>query len=404
MNILNDAYEIVGTDYEKFTEAVKNMAAITKTTKLISGNITGLSVMDNEEVSTPDTQAFYILSPENIEGFMEGEKMHYGRVLKSQLGEETLEEMKRTTNLAFLVDKEKLIVSDLAMATLSARAGVSGSATFCRQNLIRNMHLIDGLQHAGSTTTIVYREVDGIKKAFAVMGSQYRYVPQTIVMDIAEEIKSDATMGRWETTRWSINHQYTELMGTFPEVAEDFEAVYGIKDKVPGVIIETSDIGCCSITIKGILKSGASYVITDEIKCQHTLNVTPAKVIGRIKTELFDKFRKLPETLMHLIGIPIENDAIEDIIKVTFKKCFPKKFISEDRRKRLESMILMDFNPEISYTMYDIADKFLSLSEHIVGLNKVSTDEICKLAGKVPYFLESLDLSKEKDEEDFILI
>ena len=255
------------------------------------------------------------------------------------------------------------------------------------------MHLADCLQHNGKTT-IVYREANGVKKVFAVCGRQYKYVPQTIIADIAEMINKDSVMGKTETYQWEINHSISSIIEIFPEMKEDFEAAYGIKDKTPGIIIETSDIGCCSITIKSILKSGRGYVELDEIKFQHTPNTTAEKVLDAANKEIFAKIRKLPECLMSLIGEPL---TYEEVL-IAIEKCLdaiPRKILSMAKRKELSEAIKEEFDGSISYTKYDVADKFLELPDRISGLEKVTITEIRKACGKIPYLLEKMSLKEE---------
>lgn len=398
MNLL-DTYSLTGTEKADFEKAVKEMAEVTKTMTINTEMIQSLSVCNLKEFENEDTQAFYMLGNLQLDKLMSGGKMQVGRVYKSSFGEDILNEMKNSTNLCFLIDKEKYPVSSLALLTLTARAGVTGESTFNRQNLIRNMHIADTLQRGGKTT-IVYREENGVKKIFAVMGRAYNYIPQTILLDIITLIDKDKKLGISSPVCWGISHSITSYMETFPEAAEDFERTYGIKDKTPGIIIETSDIGYCSVTVKSVLKTKGSYVVMDEIKFQHTPKTTPERIITAIDKDIFDKIRNLPECLMTLMGISLNYD---EAVKITKKAIdgIPRKCLSKERTKELKACIIEEYSPEISYTLYDVADKFIELPGRIHGLDNTTITELRKICGKIPYQLEKL--AKEKEEEIVVI-
>lgn len=423
---LLDSFCVTGTDYEEFKEEVKE---ITDATKFVSANgaeVTVLSYCDLPKYQTPGRHMFYAFMPEIVEDILKGGKLKMGFIPvdpENPVKEGIMQEMKKSTGIILVIDKEKYILGRHALVGLCTNAATIGSATISRNNMLRDAHVADCLHNRRHKIGIVYREDNGVKKAFAVTGSKYTMVPQTVVIDIADKMIEEKILGKVNVFRWSIDHNFTNLILTFPEAAEDFEATYGVKGIIPGVIICTSDTGDSSVIIKGIFLKGNSYVITEEVRKIHTLTIDASKVLSEVDDRIFANVRKLPETLMKLIGKSITDysridlstsrgcsrniDILQEFLKSKIMPEFANTLTKKASGELLNN-IIAELNPTIPYTLYDIAEIFMTVPERIEGINANTLNNVRKVCAKIPYVLAKYaksdthtDVSKE---EEIILI
>ena len=418
MKTLMDKYYSGGTVYEDFKKVIINTDNITKNFRTNIDSIHLLSICTLPEYKKEGYQAFYIFTKENVESILAGGKFKIGHVPVEKIGEELLNECRATTGLMAIIGDEKYIVSELAFNTLMMRAGVSGDMTVIRNNMIRDLHIADALQHRSDYTTIVYREVEGIKKIFAFMGRQYGYIPQSSITDMADNIISDGVLGEVECMGWTVSQDFTNLVLKFPEAAEEFKDVYGV-DITPGVLFCTSDTGDSAVTARGIYLSGHSYVITEEIKKNHTTGLNINDLIKEVDEEIFKKIRKFPELLMSLIGEYVTDYSsidlttmsgqqknsliVGDMIEKIFKS-FKMKDLAAKKKKEIINAMKQEINPAIPYTKYDLAMLFIDLPDRISGINdRYLLDDIRKNCGKVPQFIKDKLSTKIEDDSEIFL-
>lgn len=416
-----DTYSCKGNSIETFKEENAKIAENTKEICARSGDIIFLSLCEIPEFQIEGKVTFYVLSNEYITDVLQkGSRFRVGTLNEDELGEELLDELKSTTGLMAIIDGVKYLVSDLAIPTLTIRAGVGGDETISRQNLFRNLHFADALIHRNAPVHFVYREgvnLEGktVRKILAGFGAAYTYVPQTIMYDAAEEILKDGILGEASVKYWEISHEYTDIEIMFPEMKDTFSKEYGVDSLIPGVFMCTSDIGKSSVIVRGVLYSGSSYVIIDEVMIKHVGNITKDDILEKVREDIFPKIRTYPEILAKLIGeyaldyskidLTTEKGCEKNLKGMTelnekiMRSCF-KGIIPLKRMKQLIECMNDEINSSIKYTLYDVALNFLSIPERVEGFDRVTINEIKKAAAKVPAHLEK----KTPKKEDVVLL
>lgn len=390
-----------GSALDDFKEVNEALAGITYNIEVLGRDLTFLSLCDIPEKQVPGKVVFYVFNEETLADFFEGKKLQVGAISEESIGEELLDELRKTTGLVVIhrPTEQRFIVSDLAIPTLTIRAQVNGDATINRQNLVRNMHFADTIIARNERVNMVYREENGVKKIFACMGRQFKLIRQTIIADMADKIMGDEIMGKASVMNWSVDHSFTELNLVFPKLKEDFEAAYKVTGITPGVQLMTSDIGRCSIIARGVYYKGHSYVITDEVQIKHVSSVTSENVLRAVNEGIFDKVRVFPELCATLIGKEVLDYSSIDLstaegqtknreaITELYKKCVRsvlKADLPVKRQKELLEALNDEINPSIPYTLYDIAMTFIELPDRIAGVDYVTTMHVRKACAKAP--------------------
>ncbi len=412
-NTLLDNVCYTGTDYTEFENHCKELAGITKLIKAHGRECEIYSYVDtNVHANDPDepmTCWLVQLSEDAIsKTFLRDEKLVAGHFNGERYGEELFKEFTNGTGLMMRIGGENYLVSPGAIKTLTIRSGVGGDVTTGRNNLIRNLHLADGIYYKNEPINFVYREVEDesgrpVKKIFAAFGGAYQLLPQTVLLDIIEKFEAEGKIGGLKPYKWAVDHRLTSISFDLPDIAEDMKSVYGIKDEIiPGIMLETSDTGDSSIVIKGTYRIGGSYITTDSVLAKHTKSLTAERVIEDADKKIFEKIRKLPECLMGLMskeaadyssldltskdGQDANIESISDYMDIALSKClskFPMK-----RRTALREALIAELNPTAHYTLYDLAVMFIKVPERIEAeLDAQSMRDLRAGCAQVPYTL-----------------
>lgn len=435
---LLDSFKISGNEYPVFKEVVTDMDAVTKELIAYSKEITFLSLCNLPEYQQPGKVAFYVLSEGIINGFLKfGNKFQVGLVPESEIGAELLDELRNTTGLIAIIHDQKYIISDISIPLLCMRASISGNLTINRQNFVRNLHLADALFSKNEKIHFIYREYpiaeksDGTvvtaKKIFSALGGKYAMIPQDILIKMEQAVTKEGVLGRTEIKSWTVDHEFTDLFIEFPDAAKDFVDTYKLKeDVIPGLFLCTSDIGKSSVIVRGTYRIGRHYIITDEVMMKHTSKhldedgkVNVEKIVSDISDTIFSNIRKLPETLMELIGqevldykkIDLSTEegsaanflALKNIYEKVLNKEFDKILPAKKRAALLECMC-DEINTSIPYTFYDVATNFMSIPERIEGICRTTLIDLRKVCAKVPYTLLRKDFRKTKEENGILLL
>ncbi len=402
LEILNGA-GMTGTDYEEFKKENAELAKATKVEVAYGRDISLLSLCEVPDFQEPGYTMFWVLSDVNLWEFRKSNRTPLrARLKESGYPKAVLDELKATTGLMLLIDGEKYVVAQHAMATLSQQASVSGTMTLQRANFLRDMHLADAIFYKNEPLTIVYREteVEGVtvKKVYAVFAGVYTEIPQTIVTDIAEAVKSDEIMGDAKVTSWEINHEVTSLRMCYPTIQDVYEKDLGVKELTPGLMIQTSDVGDSAIRVFGTMNTRRSYVITEEIAAKHTKKNAedPSSIIEDIDKKIFFEHRKLPELLADLIGREAvdysdpnhyENllNLVWDIMEKMLKGVLTKRQIMA-----LNDSIQIELDASVKYTLYDIAIIMMDMPERIKGIDDALMINVRKALSKAPSIVDEV--------------
>lgn len=419
IGLLEDAFATHGTALADFTRVTTEMSEITKDIECRGGDLTFLSLCEREEAQKPGKVAFYILNEENIEAYLNENKFFpVGTVSVEKVGQALIDEMKNSSRLMLLIKNVPYLVSELALPTITIRALVGGQVTIERNNLIRDMHIADALICRNEYIRFVYREVSigkdaagndiVVKKIFAAMGGMFRSVPQTILADSIDLIRSEGKMGKEKVHNWSVDQTFTSIYLEYDQVTEDIRQAYQLPDQIiPGVYLCTSDIGRSSIIGRGCYrrKGSNSYVVTDEVAFKHTGKACKEVVLKQLDNGVFAKLRKLPEALCNLIGKDVtdytkldlsttegqeENVRIMGEVYRTVIKKLLKEKVGAKNGEELAEQMASEINPSLHYTMYDVALAFMDIPDRVANTDRATDMEIRKICAKIPFEIEKI--------------
>jgi len=303
---------------------------------------------------------------------------------------------------------EFLPVSAKAISTIANRIKYGGS-NFFTDRLIRDMAIASHFDKPIPVSAVLRTDSEsGKQKVFAVMSEKYTIIPQKTIISIIDKIskEAEADLGKTVISDWYIDHSVTRINLDFPEKAEEIAETYSMAESmVPGIMIETSDIGDCSLRLRGYFKIGSYTVYTKNEYVQiHSGKFDEAEAVNAATGKIFPEYMSYPKKLVSLMAIDITDDSMSSAMKIkkmtkaykdVSKKIGLVKEIGKKREKPLMEQLINGINTDISYTAYDVAMTFLTLPKMILSDNKNLIRSIAKIT------VNTLDAF---DEEDDLLI
>ena len=428
MNLLNDEYVKTGKDLQAFYEELQNVEENTSFEKKSLNSIKLLSCQDfagNETLIELDPKKPYKKNKKSISLKIMPFDHKY---LTTQGYDEDLvkEAVKSGLFIGSLRKPETIVpISSHAISSMAQRAKLGGS-NFFKKSLTRDLSISE---HFGSDTpvTIVKRKENGLSKVFAVMSSDYSPISQKIISELVERIEKlaeEENFGKTNCRSWYVSNEFTRIYLEFPDMAEEFFDMYMVSDVIPGIMIETSDVGICAFRVKGYIRQG-SYItyMTEEYSQIHSGMIKKDEILDAARKSIFPKFSLYPERLAELMMINITDPSMtyeekfarlkklcEHILKVSGIQ----KIIGKKRTKALKEQLAENFyisasvNPgeaEVNVSAYDVAELFISLPSRIENLNQSLIDRIAEATVSVYNF----DFNKflrnlEKEEEEIVIV
>jgi hypothetical protein len=287
-------------------------------------------------------------------------------------------------------------ISEKALNTIANRIKFGGS-NFSKPCLVRDLTIANYFSKPVPVYTIERTDPDsGSAKIFAVMSNKYTHIEQDmlliIIKHILEEAKRD--LGAGVCNDWYIDHSITRVYIDFEEYASQITKDYGLPDEmVPGIMIETSDIGDCSLRIKGYFRLGGNLTYMEKEFSQiHSGELDLEKLLITVSDHIFPEYRIYPEKLANLMLIDLVDSTMSKAQKIKTmtmyyrdisKKIGLVKAIGKKREKALIDQLILGINPEIDYTAYDVAETFLTLSSTLVIENRSVVDSVSKVVRNV---------------------
>lgn len=403
---LMDNYVATGNDFETFNKELKELA---KRTTVERPRMKDIELLSQADIKDKDNLCMYRLTPGNIwmsstagQRELQFAKMKKDAFERADAGE-LVKEYENSTSLMMRIDGKIYFTSLDMLGTLGLRVGMSGR-TMYEPSLERDVLIAKGLD-SDEEVSLIVRNEDGIKKVFAALSKRYSYVPQTVLTDIVEKIKSESGLGEMKCHHWTINHQNAEIYIEFPEKAEKIATTYKKKFKaniVPGLYLAKSDVGEGSITIRSTWRVDSSIIMQGEIKRKHSGEINIDKLLEDAKTNVFEQYKVLPDTLCDLMMIDItdpdwrstmttedfENknkSTVATVLKKVFKEVDMVGAITKKNEKTLYDLLCDSINPTVDYTAYDIAMMVMTVPQCLTGLPKTYTTPLAKACGRAPY-------------------
>lgn len=376
---LAETYEVVGSDFNDFRKALVELTGSTNLTPYEPNEICLMSY-DGE-----DAEAIYLLCHMR-DGTMRRRRLKKDDLERKAVPEEILKEFKDGNRLMLLLDK--CITSFTSMnfvATLASRIGLAGQSLFT-PTVKRDAYMAELLNNTTAPINVVTRKVNGVIKAFAAHSQGYPYIPQTILLEIIDKIKSDGSMGEIAVRSWRINHSITSVYIEFPEYADDVSATYHLPDIViPGMILFTSDIGDASVSCIGTWKIKGCRVSQSSYKRRHRGDVDSAEIVKAIDKDVFSLYRKVPQRLCDLLSIDIADPESAIVMALSKKGIDLSGTIGKKPASQLEEALIAEIDSSVTYTAYDIVNSIMSVPERVSGLSETNVDKLSALVLKAAF-------------------
>lgn len=388
-NVLNDNWQIKGSDYKEFCSEIK---AIDERTRqiIVPTNTVGIftklnrtdeiiekclkritdatkrAECDRKFSSDKIITAILSSNDENNERIFTVSKDFY--LKKGAAPDELMKELRENGYWLTIPGEKHVYVSSHLLPTMGLRAGISGLGL--EKNCYeRNAYFVKRFSDDPDESTVVIREIDvgngeKIKKAFSMLSGRYTHIPQTTMLDIISSIQT--SIGEVKCRRFEINNNFSEIYLYFPEIAEDFKNNYNLPDEIlPGLYLKTSDCGESSFVIQGIYcMKKSSEIIFDEYSRVHKGTVDINNIVSAAK-KIYNRYTELPEKLLTLMTVNISNP--EDAIKNMSKRIGLVKAIGKKTEAKLVKSLIDEIPINTTMTGYDIVMNFITLPERITN-------------------------------------
>lgn len=429
-NFLNDEWMETGNSFDSLKEGIKKMEEATEIKEVPMNDIYFLSVSDlgtgycaiplHADECFKKTKASLSLRkyPIDMDSYI---KAGYdGEIVTSafQNGLFMIESNKKlsTAKIKKMIENGSYVpVSEKAMSTISNRISHFGFGFFS-ERLIRDLSISSKFDKPIPVSVISRKDPDsGLKKVFAVMSQKYAAIPQEVLIKMVNHLlEKETSLGEALCSSWSISHSVTRVYIEFPEKEKEFTELYELPEPmIPGIMLETSDIGDCALRMRGYFRFETNNFVNymeEEYARIHSGTFDFSELIDAVKTSIFPKYCTYPEHLAKLMTIDITTEemspadklkAITKVYRKMSKEIGLVKAIGKNREKNLISQMIDSYDLEsstLNYTAYDVAMDFLSLPSRIESANGSVVEAISKLAPRVMTF------KFEEKEEELLLV
>ena len=262
-----------------------------------------------------------------------------------------------------------------------------------------------------SNRVLVTRHFNGVYKIFSILGARYKPLPQNALLTLYRSLPL-ATLGRAECRQWTISHSHTSIHIEFPDKAEEFQMLYGLPKKfIPGIYMETSDTGDCSVRVIGTWRVGGSIASGEVVAKKHMGNISFEGILEDAEKAIFAEYTKLPETLCELMtqeitdpswdlstpaGVEKNRRQLDTVIRHAFNVLGIRAAISYKLESSLLEQFISEFDPTIPFTAYDIAAAIMGIGDRTEGLCASSAEKLSKAIAKAPYISYNVTVRKEE--------
>ena len=268
--------------------------------------------------------------------------------------------------LMLMHGSDKFFTADSLIPTMTQRIGAGGTNAG-RPSFKRDAYFAELLEVEEQDVKMLIRSIDGVKKVFAMHSARYGFVPQTMILDIVDQIEHG--LGKPVCKYWEVTNARTEVYLEFPEKAADFAKTYGLPEKiVPGLKLITSDVGESSVCAIGTWRRENVPLGYEVYTRKHVGKIEPDKVLEQISQRIFAKYDRIPKRLCELMKIEVDSPI--DCVDSIFEQIKVKDEIGVRRMPQLQSIMRDQFNYIVRYTAFDVAMALMALPDMVQGLPK----------------------------------
>jgi hypothetical protein len=422
MNFLNDFYAETA-DANNYDQKIVEWSGKTGCITTHGAEMQFFSYTD--ALKRPDGKdTFFALLPEYADAFEQG-RMIPNCGITLNVPDELKDQMKGTNKLLLMINSEMYLVSEFAIALLNRWAGVTGeTAANPSHFLLRNLHMAAAIQSRNPKLKVIFRQEGAVKKVFAVMSGSYTFRPQNVILDVLNMLRGDHTLS---VQGANLSHLETSLMAALPREEDEYRELFKASHVEleggsfrPILEVKTSDIGRSSLIVRSLLEysDGAAThrVIMDTVPMMHS----GAMDLSKVDDTIFANIRKLPETLVELMGRPIcdyskvdltseagcskNRKALEKVIRYGFKTCADAFGGCTIKKRSLINDLVAERDLTVPYTLYDIAVLFMGIPDRAAGLSESTISILRTDCGKVPYALAKYNAAKTADDDSDVTL
>lgn len=351
-----------GTELDDLRALLEWMDRITVLVTVCSADIELLSLKKGV-VSAPGTLPFRRFSP--FKGELPGVTLPLENEENRSKLAPLVKELKQNC-LMLMHGKDKFFTADTLIPTLAQRIGAGGTNA-SRPSFKRDAYFAELLEVEEQDVKLLIRQIDGVKKAYAMHSNRYGFVPQTMILDIIDQIEHG--LGKPVCKKWEVTNAKTEIYLEFPEKANDFARTYGVPKKiVPGLKLITSDVGESSVCAVGTWRLEGMPLGYEVYTRKHVGKVEPEKILEQISQRIFAKYDRIPKRLCELMKVEIDNPL--DCAESIFEQIKMKDVIGVRRMPQLQAIMRDQFNCIVRYTAYDVAIAMMALPDMVIGMPK----------------------------------
>ena len=420
---LKDNWEVTGTDAEALRETIDFISDNTEVRRVNMDDVYFLSISegpDGRRIGVPlhSDQIFkkteaslslkqYPISTSLYEKNYEPEIVNEGFI--NGLWMEAFEKRPSVKVIKeFATNGRYVPVSAKAMNTISSRINYAG-AGFFSERLIRDIAISKKFNKPIPVNIVLRSDEKKSYKVFAVMSQKYAFMSQEKIFDMIEIIKDSAKkdLGEAVCNFWKVSHSITQVFMEFPDASKEISKTYELPENIiPGIMIETSDIGDCALRVKGYYRiedANTIFYMEEEFSQIHSGEIDMHDMLSKVRNEIFPKYLEYPKHFADLMMIDLTTDEMSDRVKTktmtsiyrsVSKKCGIVKAIGKKREKALVDSMIECLNPAINYTAYDVVmDFFVTF-----GQNESNNRSLSEAFAKITPEIMKYDFEPKKEE------
>lgn len=373
--LLFDDALIEGNNIAYFRQVVQEIDEGTTSFRASTNELTLLPLLEyNDEAST-----FAVCADSLTEKKIA--KLNHEKFLDKGGTNELLKEMHEKSKL-LIQNKGTIYFTSFGLSRdLGARARVGGDAIYDPTKERAAYFMSRYIKEPSFATVVCRNNMDtggSVQKIIAILSGRYCYVPQGTLLKIIDNI--DASLGAVKCNGWSVSNNLTRILLEFPDKAAEVAKTYSLPNTViPGLMLETSDTGDCSITAVGTWRlAGKRYAsYGNRYSRKHSGEVDIENVMSKIEKTIFGKYTVLPARLceLMLVDMKFPASAINNVLATARHTVA----LSKRTVKYLAETLGNELDPGAKYTAYDIAMLLLDLPARVESNNNETREEVQKL-------------------------
>lgn len=385
---LNDNYTVSGEDLQEAVAALNDFKKNTKTESIPMEKIT---FMDFAEVK--GQKRLVPLNPkrvyrQNLKSYSVKSIDYNRKELLDNGWDEDIVKEAEDNGMFIKVGKKLYPVSKLAYTSMANRAGITGPAV-AKKSLCKSMLIAENF-NSDTQVTLVKRANEDKEKVFAIMSGDYGYIRQDIISDIIQKCLIDLYgLGVPTCSNWEITQSFSRVYLDFPAKKKEFDHAYATsksaKDEfIPGIMLETSDVGDCSFRIVSYLKINGNMIFTkDRYEKVHLGKINTGKIITYTQENILPNLTIYPDLFEKLSDIDLFNpfypskEHTIDVFDDLMKHCGLDKALGKKRMKKADEMLFAELkkleSDAGSFTAFDLLEFTLNLAK-----SEIANSELVK--------------------------